>query len=503
MLHRLPPRPYPILGVLIVALLLVAGGVTLCVQPGTQSTPTVAYASPTGTGSACTESAPCTIATWLASSSLRIPGATLVLEDGTYTGSHNMIRIPSSGFAGTASQPITIRARNEGRVLIDGGYSRPIDLYGSWGILWGIDVTRGDNHNIRFREDSAQWKVQRFVSWDTSPEMGDVQVLLTGTNNLIEDGVIFGDARKPFAAAQNTGSGNTARRIWSRWESNPHQTSNPTNSGEGGYTQDRFRFENVLSTWNLRPGGRVTSPEGIWQMFATRNSQWLGSIAYVQATDDFQPSRLFFAMNDGGSHAQQGKYHNTQNVVVRHNVLYIDPAHPNFAGVQGCRFVEDTDAGGASPDGTGNVVDKLVCIGGMPSTFSSGTWDTPTQIQQGRSLAEALGEGTSLWSDSVAGPGVCRRYQDGVLTETPLWPWAMNTRAMDRMRAAGREEVDITGTMERLFGPLPAACKTGSTPPIPPEPGPTPPVAQAMTCTGTIAAVPGQVVLQCLPQTRR
>ena len=91
--------------------------------------------------------------TWLNSAAYRQPGKVLCLKDGTYTGSDSMISIPD-GFAGTAENPITIRAINPGKVTIDGQDSlRPINTKGSYGVIQGVNAIRGDNENVMVRGD--------------------------------------------------------------------------------------------------------------------------------------------------------------------------------------------------------------------------------------------------------------------------------------------------------------------------------------------------------------
>jgi hypothetical protein len=60
---------------------------------------------------------------------------------------------------------------------------------------------------------------------------------------------------------------------------------------------------------------------------------------------------------------------------------------------------------------------------------------------------------------------VCKKYVNGKLTNEPLWPWPMNQRIINAMRQAGKAPVDVTKTMEQIFGPIPSDCRGGvSTP---------------------------------------
>ena len=73
------------------------------------------YASPTGTGNGLSQSSPFKISNFW---SLAKPGYVLCLLDGTYTGSSSMI-FPPENLNGSSGAPITVRALNDGKVLIN------------------------------------------------------------------------------------------------------------------------------------------------------------------------------------------------------------------------------------------------------------------------------------------------------------------------------------------------------------------------------------------------
>ena len=110
--------------------------------------------------------------------------------------------------------------------------------------------------------------------------------------------------------------------------------------------------------------------------------------------------------------------------------------------------MEGSDGG---PPGTGNTVSGLVSVSGQQSTFSATSFPT-SNIQWGRSLSEAIGASKSLWTDSAAAPGLCKRYIKGQLTNQPLWPWAMDKRISDALVQAGYPAMSVTATMESFFG---------------------------------------------------
>ena len=67
------------------------------------------YAAPIGTGTNCSQSVPCSLTTAI---SQAVAGDSVVLLNGTYTSKISTVR------AGTASQPITIRALNRRQATI-------------------------------------------------------------------------------------------------------------------------------------------------------------------------------------------------------------------------------------------------------------------------------------------------------------------------------------------------------------------------------------------------
>jgi hypothetical protein len=54
---------------------------------------------------------------------------------------------------------------------------------------------------------------------------------------------------------------------------------------------------------------------------------------------------------------------------------------------------------------------------------------------------------------------ICMRYENGVLTDEPLWPWPMNQRILDARRQSGRPPIDVTSTIEEILGPIPSRCR--------------------------------------------
>jgi hypothetical protein len=444
------------------------------------------YASPTGSGTACTQTSPCTVWTFVSHSTLSTTGGNvLCLNDGTYTG---QIDIPTT-FQGTPDKPIWIRALNEGRVTFNqGGSGFAIRTQGSYGVLWGVNIINGKSANLLVR--GTHWTIQRVVCGSTARVDVEDNLVLAGTYNLVEDVAVFGVGGKQFVAgvSQTGATHNVARRVFTIFN-DMGDKYDPVGAGELGYGQDNVLFENVIATHN-QLGSSPAQGQGPMQTFRSDNSQVLGSIFYVSATAVWPPNALFFASTDGGSQFAAGSYDPSDNNRFRHLVAYIDPAHPNFSTTRA--FLLDYESPGWH--GTGNTFQDSVGVSGLTMTCRTTDY-TCTNIQTGANLAEAIGAGKSLWTDSVAGPGVCKRYINGTLTETGLWPWPMEQRLAEAMIQAGETPIYITQTMEQLFGSIPSQCRTDGTP-ILPEP-------VALACTGTISALPGPIQMRCVPEVTR
>ncbi len=418
------------------------------------------YAAQTGTGSVCSFGTPCLIMTFLNDLTLTTtPGNVLCLNDGVYTGPDSRITVQTT-FAGANGNPIWIRAINEGQVIIDGQGARPVQLRGSWGVLWGINIRNGDNHNISFA--GSHWVAQRIVAWNSVGSGGNIA--LGGTDNLAEDVAAFGRAEKQIIATTNNQAitNNVVRRGFGIFQ-DTGPFDDPTNAGETGYGQDNVTFENMIFTWDRT--GTDGDPEGLFQTFRCDDCKVLGTIIYVKAGAVFDSTSLFFALTDAGSQEAAGNYDPSSNNVITHILSYIDPAYVNFNTKRALRFEYNSPG----PPGSNNIVSNLVGVSGLTYTCTAPHW-TCSDIQQGTSLADAIGAGNSVWTQSNAAPGICKRYINGVLTSEPLWPWPMNQRIIDAMTTAGVTPINVTDTLETLLGTIPSECLSGAPPPPAGEP---------------------------------
>jgi hypothetical protein len=130
----------------------------------------------------------------------------------------------------------------------------------------------------------------------------------------------------------------------------------------------------------------------------------------------------------------------------RDNVAYIEPGAANVK-----TFALWTPKSG----GQNLSAERLTGIGGSGKTIVA-NWH-PSNIFQGATVPTP---GSIFTSPTYA--RVCKRYHNGQLTNEPLWPWPMNQRIKDAMVQSGRTPVDVTQTIEKMFGPIPVECTTGS-----------------------------------------
>jgi hypothetical protein len=429
------------------------------------------YASPTGTGIGTSAAQPFKIANFWP---LAKPGYTLCLLDGQYRGSDSMINPPQS-LSGTASAPITVRALNDGKVTINGeGDYTPVRLYrNNYFVLEGFNARNSKNSVVAI-EGSSYNVVRRVAAWDAADNNTNIFGAHGGVHNLFEDVAGWGIARKTFSGSQG-GNYLTIRRAWGRWEGS-HVTG-PKMTYTLAYNNYNVTCENCIGTWSgermkqtytllgydgkpwIRNGSEVTftnygvdHPYGIFSVDGFRNdksakSKILGSIAYVRGNDRFAPRRVVFLEE-------------IDSFEIANIVVYIEPGTHTATKRFGLYNLDSLDIA----VGLNLVARNLTGIGGASSSFES-DWKK-SSISEGTALNSVANVFTS-----TSGANICYRYKDRALTTEPLWPWPMNQRIIDAMRESGRTVVDVTKTIESMFGPIPSACigsgtgvASGSTP---------------------------------------
>lgn len=160
------------------------------------------------------------------------PGDTLLLLDGYYTGRSSMINVFAyDPVNGTQTQPIAIKALNDGAVLIDGEHQHlPLCIAGApdlpkrYFLVEGVDVCNSLRAVVTL-SDCEDCTVRRVCAWNAHPEKNaHVYTLDCTMRCLIEDCAAWGLGRKQLLIYGDANQGepraadNIVRRFWCRWE---------------------------------------------------------------------------------------------------------------------------------------------------------------------------------------------------------------------------------------------------------------------------------------------
>ena len=252
------------------------------------------------------------------------PGKTLCLLDGTYTGAASMI-LPPQGLNGASGLPITIRALNDGKVLINGqGVQTP-----RLAPLQRLVRHRGHQRLLLHRHVVAAQPLQQ-QRHSARRSLGCRGRQLRNLRRALELFVQpfggccrLGNGRKIFSASQG-GDYTTIRRAWGRWERST--VVGPKMTYTLAYNNYHLTCENCLGTWSGQgmpetyvlmgydgnpwtgtgagtyTNYAVNQPYGIFGvdgLSGDKNAyaRLLGSLAYVLSTDTYKAPHVVFMTN--------------------------------------------------------------------------------------------------------------------------------------------------------------------------------------------------------------
>jgi hypothetical protein len=356
------------------------------------------YASPTGGGNGLGVQQPMRIADFWAKAR---PGDTLLLLDGTYTGADAMIA-PPRGLHGTEPAPITVRARHDGKVTLDGeGESVPVTLQGNdWFVLEGFNACRSSRTVVSLTR-SSHCVVRRVCAWDAADN--NTEIFGTHTqalHNLFEDCAAWGVARKTYQNSQG-GDYTTYRRCFGIWEG--CHAVGPKMVFSMYYNSQGIVAENCIATWD---GKHMRESHTV--------------LGYLKSQRVVPVSGLF-------------------SLSLRENQV-------TDASLTDCAaFVEE----GAAPVRPFRVVNgkaaNLTAVGGDEPQFEG--------IQVEHVLRATGAAGQAAWAamfrkeQPAQGAHLYYRYENGKLTDQPLWPWPMNERIKELIG------VDVTATVMGMGRP--------------------------------------------------
>jgi hypothetical protein len=430
-------------------------------QPGTN----VFYLSPSGNDnhSGLTESQ--AWATFERAWQDLYPGDTLILLDGVYYQS-----IQPNKRNGEPGKPITIRAKNDGKAVIDGEFVRtpiallsylPSDYY----VIEGIIARNGSIPPLPqsvIRIEGSHNILRRISAYNAHTDYNTAVISLAGSAsyNLIEDCVAAGTARKMINLFKT--NNNTIRRCfayWQEWDGRESCQAWPNAQSIQIYHGENNIIENSIAIgpvpqWSISIQANSSNAVAI-------GNKVLGSIAInagmnpdgtVMQWGDVRPQptectsmdnsewpnrrsgfslhgkgevrdNLFqdiFAWGNAGLGLvinQEGSFFN--NNVIRATLINNGIGNPDgpwpgeYGGV-------DTDVLQSALDNFDNVEDSYI-----EKIFVE--W--PGYPSGERNLTSMNGEGARL----------THRYVDGVLTDIPLWPWPMEGRIQAELRISVTE----------------------------------------------------------------
>lgn len=442
---------------------------------------TTYYASPSGSGSTCSTGSPGTAVACLA---ILSADDTLILKNGTYQGDNFMLH-PTAGLSGTAGHPITVSAETDGGVLIDGQGAREPVLWNNndYWVVQGFNAANSVDDVMCIFPGSSNNIFKRICAWNANPNANShVWSLWQAPGNLLEDTCAFGTGRKMYETYEL--SSGTIRRPWAEWNRQDHDFG-PYITYSLSYNSDHVIMDNPIGTRDedadatclpsTPPDGCGKSDEGIFSMDRLSEysdcevgSGYYGGIAYILGSQNIVYTDNHAAELHGGPVFGSTAF--------RDIALYMTPGtHLGLQRVLMSGYTVNGDGFGDNGcvsttltanrplvnitvigDGDGSHPDSI-------DTSSPNNGWAQSNYQDYASTSAAYTGGNTLFvNDGSHGATVCKQYQHGVLTSTPLWPWPMNQRIIDAMTAAGRTPVDVTATIQSIFGTIPSACRSDS-----------------------------------------
>ena len=373
-------------------------------------------------------------------------GDTLLIQDGTYTEPIQPL------VYGREGAPVTIKAINDGKVIIDGrGQTIPLKLGDtwpgdnrSWFVVEGIVARNGTEAAVRIRGDHII--LRRVSAYDAGLRSNSAVVLVGWSSDvLLEDVIAAGTGRKSILIF--TSERVTVRRAFTQWRAWDGQTPDtcamgwPAGNGINPYNSKFVTVENALVTGPMADAAlRITiNHESVY----SPGMQVLGSIAAGAGMDAPGKPHAYPLVDDPACYVPPGGPPYTAPAwglgvygqgdvpgVVFRDVLAVGNAGWGFASLK--------------PSGvgvTGGVLDHATLCAN--NTQPGETWEKDVQGTYGGFFVT-----NSQIPGFRAGEGarLANRYVDGVLTDAPLLPWPMQDRAANELG------VDVTGMWTRYAG---------------------------------------------------
>lgn len=431
---------------------------------------TIYYMSPTGDDTRAGTSEAEAWATFDRAWQALHPGDTLVLLDGIY---YQSLRPNKRN--GEPGRLITVRAQNDGKVIVDGEYRRvPLKLGDTWpGPIGNYFVIEGlvlKNSSYRVVEILGNHNTLRRVSaYNANVDSNTGVISVSGNYNLLEDCVASGTGRKMIYTFK--GEHNIFRRCfaaWKQWDGREMCNQEwPNGTNLQLYNANHNIIENGISfggapKWSVSMG--VNGPTS-----SSIGNRILGTIS-IQAGLDWQGNEIEFgnrpppctttAKLDEWLHYRVGFHTDNHEVAQAYDNVFRDILSWGNGG-EGITYGRGGDAA---------MVDHATIFGnlGIGQTQGKNPNLGPKSEEKFTAITNSYIQCTAYQGE---GARLSHRYVDGVLTDEPLWPWPMEERI--------QAELGISVT-ETVSGILALAedrtCPGGNPQPTPiPTPIPTTP----------------------------
>jgi hypothetical protein len=429
-------------------------------------------------------------------------GDTLIVGNGTYTSPG-----PPNSKQGTVGNEITIQAENEGQVTFSGNHDIRNVRYVTWVGMKFVGTFKA----ISIRSTGAGSRSEHL----TFRRVG-IQCTDTGTNdnacvevtdgshhNLFEDSWVFGGGRYTMMFYGGTGGNppnstadfNTVRRVVLRQGPSGSTSGNPQ-AALSVYTASDNIIENVIAINGVQGGN---SSRAAFYLTAheccVRRNKYFGVMAidnigkgwYMDEAESNNELRnsVLWDSSEAGIEIYCGSFTCT-GLIIDHNTIGSNSGNgiQAFSGSSTVRsniFYQNT---GTALHASGGSISEnwndLFGNGGTRSGVSTGANSiTSNPLLQYIGRVEAgtpcitAGEG-----GTQCGANVTKRYQDGTLTGTDLWPWPNEARMKAEMCISGFTTRGFCNTAQ-TFTEYVWAYAFGNSNPYPgggdPPPDPPPP----------------------------
>lgn len=410
------------------------------------------YISPTGGGLKNGNSSSNAFESFSSAWSSLKAGDTLFLMDGVYKGPMR----PS--ISGTAGNPITIKAINDGMAIIDGGGTNEAirlgtnyDTTGEYFILDGLTARNGSTYVIILEGDNNV--LRRVSAYNADPDSNSTVLMVWSSNNLLEDIVAAGSGRymlEVYTGGNGVANNNTIRRAFTYWQNWDGKhfcgVAWPNGTNIGIYNSSNTILENGISYGKV-PGGIMAQANDTDA--SLNNVQVLGTISVLTGLDyngsvwtfgsgQLQPTSRpgpivnpypdYTPCPDGITQWEWGNQRlafqlwgqgNVNNVVFK-DILAVDSAGVGFSAYD--------------PIGSGvksnNIIDHSTIYNSAKGIVAS--WEK-NQDKNGNLYLSMSGVSKPTNSNilglySGEGARLQNMYINKTLTNNSLWPWPMEER---------------------------------------------------------------------------